>query len=124
MFSVCRLASGHLSAHLLFVFLILISLSSTTYAQTQPSGTLTTTSPCYLPGPESTTRCTVNVNITIKNTPGGCLWNTIPLSLYHVKVDLPGVAHGVGQQRLHVFWNYALIQLFQQIQKQAVKLDY
>lgn len=64
------------------VFALLVSLPFMVEVQAQTAtGTLTTNSPCYLPGPESISRCTINLSITKQNTPITCVWNTNPSQL-------------------------------------------
>jgi hypothetical protein len=48
--------------------------SSGTGGGTTPTGTLTTNSPCSLPGPSAPTRCTVNVTWNTQHATYICLW--------------------------------------------------
>jgi Bacterial Ig domain len=52
--------------------------STTVFAKPPPSGSLSSNSPCHLPGPSAPDRCTINFTYTFANTPVACVWETSP----------------------------------------------
>lgn len=63
------------------LLLTLLYIATPVSAQSAPSGTLTTNSPCSLPGPEAPNRCMVTMNITKQNILIGCTWFLNPTQL-------------------------------------------
>lgn len=69
-------------------------VNMTVAAPTVATGTLATNSPCYLPGPISPDRCTINYSWTSANSPVTCVWIRESSQLYACE---GGISQGSSQ---------------------------